>query len=202
MIITIARQCGCGAKHIGEVLSRHYGLRLYTRRNLMEMAEQKGMLTEMGDFFEEYPVDDLLNAISSFTEEHKEVRKRFCRLFNDMIGKENCIIIGRCGNHIFRQRRDLISVFLHGSTEQRIHSIATTEKLSLDAAEEYVNNIDDQRIAYHQYYTGLTWGNSSDYDISLDSCRLGAENSARIIEEYIKHTDISPESTLVSPTDQ
>ena len=60
--------------------------------------------------------------------------------------------------------------------------------MSLYEAKEHVNDIDDRRIAYHQYYTGLTWGNASDYNLSIDCCRLGAENSANIIEQYIELT--------------
>ncbi len=190
MIITIARQCGCGAKHIGNILSKRYGLKLYTRQNLMEMAEQKGMLSDMSDFFEECPVDDLLNAISAFTQEHEEIRARFHRFFNNMIGNEDCIIIGRCGNHIFRQRTDLVSIFLHGSLDKRIRNIATESSMPLSEAKEYVGDIDDRRIAYHQYYTGLTWGNAADYDLSIDCCRLGAESCAQVIEDYttLSHT--------------
>lgn len=42
MIITIARQCGCGALHVGEILAQHYNIPLYTRESLKEMARQKG----------------------------------------------------------------------------------------------------------------------------------------------------------------
>ena len=67
MIITIARQCGCGALHIGEQLSQHYGIPFYTRKNLLELAQKRGVLQEMDDFFEERPVDELMFAISQFT---------------------------------------------------------------------------------------------------------------------------------------
>lgn len=185
MIITIARQCGCRAKAIGQFLARKYDLTLYTRQNLLQMAEERGQLSEMEDFFRECPVDDLINAISSYTEEHKEVQERFYRCFNSMIGQEHCIIIGRCGNHIFRHREDLISVFLHGNLPQRIHNIAEGKSISKSAAAEFVDDMDERRAVYHRYYTGLTWGNAADYDLSLDCCRLGAESSAGIIDEYI-----------------
>ena len=55
MIITIARQCGCGALHIGEQLSQHYGIPFYTRKNLLELAQKRSVLQEMDDFFEERP---------------------------------------------------------------------------------------------------------------------------------------------------
>ena len=43
MIITIARQCGCGAVRVGRLLAEHYGIPFYTRKNLMEMAEEPWM---------------------------------------------------------------------------------------------------------------------------------------------------------------
>lgn len=50
MIITIARQCGCGAANVGKLLSKHYGIPFYTRKNLLEMADKRGMLDEMESF--------------------------------------------------------------------------------------------------------------------------------------------------------
>lgn len=186
MIITIARQCGCGAKDVGRILAAHYHLPMYTRQNLLDMARRDGMLDEMDAFFHECPVDDLTDAITSFTCEHTKVRQRFDHCFNTMLGSTDCILIGRCGNHIFQSRRDLVSVFLHGDKEQRVRNIMSDKGFSHGRAEEYVSHIDDERIAYHRYYTGLTWGNAEDYDLSLDCCRLGAENTARIIETYVK----------------
>ena len=94
------------------------------------------------------------------------------------------MLIGRCGNFIFRDRKDLVSVFLHGETERRIVHIMESEGLSRTEAEEFVRNTDDRRVAYHKFYTGLNWGNAPDYDICLDVCRVGADKTAELIEEY------------------
>lgn len=186
MIITIARQCGCNAIKVGEILAQKYNLPLYTRQNLMELAQAKGMLSEMRDFFEEAPVDDLMNAITSFTEEHEAIRRHFIQSFNKIIENRSCIIIGRCGNKVFRQRDDLITFFLHGDEKKRIQNIAHEKNLSHDAAKEFVYDIDARRESYHRFYTGLTWGSSADYDMSIDCLRLGATKTAELIEEYIK----------------
>lgn len=185
MIITIARQCGCGALNVGKVLSEHYGIPLYTRKSLLDMAGEKGMTDEMSSFFEERPVDELMSAVTDFQSEREVVRGRFCRAFTDMVGKEDCIVIGRCGNYIFRERPDLVSVFLHGSIDLRIAAIAEEEHLSRAAAEEFVRTVDDCRVSYHRFYTGLVWGNAADYDICLDSCRLGVDATAVMIENFI-----------------
>lgn len=184
MIITIARQCGCGAAKVGRLLSEHYHIPFYTRKQLMEMARERGCLDDMADFFDERPVDELLFAMTSYGESRMSSIERPLQTLARMIGDEDCIIIGRCGNHIFRQRKDLVSVFLKADLESRIREIMDEKKCSRREAEEFVENTDDCRVAYHRYYTGLTWGNAADYDLCLDSSRLGMEYTAEMIEAY------------------
>ena len=84
------------------------------------------------------------------------------------------------------ERKDLISVFLSGNLEARIKEIQAEQNLSAEEAKEFVEHVDDCRVAYHKYYTDLTWGNADDYDICLDCDRLGAEQTAAMIEHYVK----------------
>lgn len=190
MIITIARQCGCGAVRVGKLLAQHYGIPFYTRQSLLQMASQRGVLDEMEAFFDERPVDELLFAMTSFGENQRELTEHPLRTLADMIGGEDCIIIGRCGNYIFRERKDLVSVFLSGSHHDRVLDIQEEQHLSWEEAEEFVEHAEDCRVAYHKYYTGLTWGNADDYDICLDTTRLGVDATARMIEEYVAHVGV------------
>lgn len=184
MIITIARQCGCNAFHIGEILSQKLGLTLYTRQMLLDKARLMGLGNEMEPFFNESPVDDILMAISDRNEAQDELKKRFKRLFNTIIGNESCIVTGRCGNSIFADRSDLVSVFLSGELSERIAATAASHGINEAQARELVSDTDDHRSLYHKYYTGLTWGNAQDYDLCINALRLGAEASAQIIAQY------------------
>ena len=184
MIITIARQCGCGAVRVGRLLAEHYGIPFYTRKNMMEMAEERGVLDEMEAFFDEDPADELLFSMSSLGENQRLLTEKPLRVLADMIGQENCVVIGRCGNYIFRERKDLVSVFLKGDVKARIAEIKEEQKLSYAEATEFVEHVDDCRVAYHSYYTGLTWGNANDYDVCLDTVRLGVEKTAQAIVSY------------------
>ena len=191
MIITIARQCGCGALHVGEALARHYHLPIYTRMNLLDMARGRGILNEMDDFFEERPVDDLLFAISDdYRTATGRVNDRPQRMLADMLGRESCIIVGRCGNYIFRHRPDLVSVFLKGNIHKRIRNIEAERSMPYREAKEFVQEQDDRRLTDHRFHTGLTWGNADDYDLCLDSCRLTADQAALLIEDYIDHVQV------------
>ncbi|ERK39655.1 AAA domain protein [Segatella baroniae F0067] len=188
MIITIARQCGCGALEVGKLLAARYDIPFYTRKSLMQMAKDNGVLGKMHDFFEERPVDELMYAISAFENEegNDETNHHSMRLLANLIGRRDCVIIGRCGNYIFRNRADLVSVFLKGNFEERVKAMARCDNMSLAEAEEFVRETDDSRVRYHKYYTGLTWGNADDYDICFDSLRLGTEKTALLIGEYVK----------------
>ena len=183
MIITIARQYGCGALAIGKMLGAAYGIPFYTRKGLLEMARAEGVLEEMDDFFEERPVDELLFAISALGHSEGPVHSRALDILSDMIGQRNCIIIGRCGNYIFRRRADLVSVFLKGREDERVRAVVAEQGIGMAEAREIVR---DSRVRYHRYYTHLQWGNSSDYDLCFDSVRLGAERSVALIRQYIE----------------
>ena len=190
MIITIARQCGCGAIHVGELLASDYQIPFYTRQDLLEMAREKGVSENLEDFFDERPVNDLIFAMSSYGEMREQTTEKPLRILTDMIGEKSCIIIGRCGNHIFRHRKDLVSVFLRGYKKDRLANICKEQQMSENDAMDFIEHMDDCRATYHKYYTGLIWGNADDYDLCLNCTRLGYENTAMMIEQYVKNTGV------------
>lgn len=183
MIITIARQCGSGGLIIADLLSKHYGIPFYTIKKLEEMAEAKGIKDEMADFFAEYPVNSLLFAITQ-SDSMCHVTEQTRGALQKLVGDSDCIIVGRCGNFVFRDRKDLVAVFLKGDHDARVKFMAEHEHLPLDEAQEFVDGKDESRRAYHNYYTGETWGDADKYDICIDSNRLGFESAAEIIESY------------------
>lgn len=183
MIITIARQCGSGGLIIADLLSQHYGIPFYTIKRLEEMAEAKGIKDEMSDFFAEYPVNSLLFAITQ-SDSMCHVTEQTRGALQSLVGDSDCIIVGRCGNFVFRDRKDLVAVFLKGDHDARVKFMAEHEHLPLDGAQEFVDGKDESRRAYHNYYTGETWGDADKYDICIDSNRIGFENAARLIECY------------------
>lgn len=151
---------------------------------LIDMAMSHGMGDAVQSFVDEHPVDDILMAISDQFEASDEVKQRFCQLFRNVIGNSNCIVIGRCGNSIFAHRTDLVSVFLKGDFEARVQATASAKAISEPEARQLVSDTDERRMRYHNYYTGLTWGAAADYDLCIDSMRLGNEATADIIAAY------------------
>ena len=186
MIITIARQCGCGAIQLGQLLQQHYNIPLYTRKSLRATAEEKGVLSQLDDCFEERPFDALTFAITSdYSDASVHLQDKTRNLICNLIGDRDCIIIGRCGNYIFRDNDGLVSVFLKGDVRARVKEIMCERGLTEAKARRFVENTDDCRLNYHRYYTGLQWGNAADYDLCIDNCRIEHVQTARLIIEYV-----------------
>lgn len=183
MIITIARQCGSGGLIIAEKLSKHYKIPFYTIKKLEEMAEAHGILNKMSDFFDEYPVNTLIFAITQ-SDNIGHVTEQTRDALQELIGETDCIIVGRCGNYVFRKRSDLVSVFLKGDRDARINFMSEYKSISHAQAEELVDSKDDSRRAYHNYYTGETWGDADKYDLCIDSLKLGFDKTTELIAMY------------------
>lgn len=184
MIITIARQCGTGGTDVCNILAQHLNLQVYTREKLYSLAKERGVLNLMSGFLDEYPTNSLLCAITN----HDNVEQFSAtprKILSELIGNQNCIIIGRCGNYIFGSRPDCTSIFLKGQLNDRVNFIAKAKNISVADAQEYVLKQDEQRKEYHRYYTGQEWGFAPNYDLCIDCNRIGVDNCSQIIENFI-----------------
>lgn len=183
MIITIARQCGSGGLVIGEALASHYGLPFYTKQSLTEMARRKNLTDRLSDFLDEHPVNSLLFAITQ-SDSMSHVTEHTRNAMASLVADTGGVVIGRCGNFIFGDRPDCVSLFLKGDRRKRVEFIAAYNSLSPQEAADFVDRNDESRRAYHNYYTGQTWGLAANYDLCLDSNRLGFDRAVRLIVDY------------------
>ena len=53
--------------------------------------------------------------------------------------------------------------------------------------EKYVQKVDKRKADYHRYYTGLEWTDARNYDLCLDSSKLGFE---RCVDEIIAYMNV------------
>ncbi len=186
MIITIARQSGSGGYTVGKILADKYGIPVYDQTSLSQLAKEKGVYDTMRGFFDEFPVNSLMYALSmdfrnkKFTEPERDALEH-------LIPEKDFVLIGRCGNYIFKNRPDCVSVFVHGELDYRVWYKTQLLHISQKEALEIIHRADDNRLAYHRYYTGTIWGEAKNYDISIDTSRIGHQAAATLIDQYIQN---------------
>ena len=62
----------------------------------------------------------------------------------------------------------------------------TWEILTPEKAKDIIVKTDKRRANYYNYYTGQKWGKLENFDLAVDSARLGIETTADMLYEYVK----------------
>ena len=184
-MITIARQCGCGGEEVGQLLSETCSMPFYNKKELIALAKEKGIYESMPNFFSERPINSLLYAIAA-GESVTKLGTGAVMQVKDMLAGQSAVMIGRCGNYIFREEPRLLRIFLGAALEQRIETIREKHKITKHKAKVLVQETDEQRAAFHKYYTGENWGQAQYYDICLNITGMTKEQVVKIILEYVQ----------------
>jgi cytidylate kinase len=103
-------------------------------------------------------------------------------IIEEIVQKENCVIVGRCASYILKDNPDVLRVFVHADQDARIERAIKEEKLASKAeAEEMLKKSDKRRSSFFNTHTGLAWNDMQNYDICLDSARLGIDTCVEML---------------------
>lgn len=185
MRITIGRQCGCNADLIGEKLAKRLGLTLYNKKAIQKLADEKGVYERYPNYFGEKDADPFLVAIVR-SEQNDTAMKTPGKALHATIGDEPCVIIGRCGNYVYGQEPDTVTVFLSGDKKTRVRTIMEKHSCSEMKAKQLVEKTDARRRAYHEYYCNQAWGEAANYNLCLDESVLGVDGVVEMICRYVE----------------
>ena len=97
-----------------------------------------------------------------------------------------CILVGRCADYALEEYDNVLSVFIHADLDARIRRIARIYDLTDAKAKDMIIKADKKRASYYNYYTNKRWGDSSSYNMCLDSSVLGIEGTAEAIKKLIE----------------
>ena len=94
--------------------------------------------------------------------------------------KEDCVIVGRCANHILLDRT---SVFIYAPFETRVKTIMERLDREEKSARKLVKRMDKERKAYYEFFTDENWLDMGQYDLCIDSSRFTTEEIVKILKE-------------------
>ena len=80
----------------------------------------------------------------------------------------------------------LVSIFVLGDKQEKAKRIMEKYELNEDEAKQLMQREDWKRKSYHNYYCKGKWGDSRNYDFSINSSKLGIEKTTDIIEMFIR----------------
>ena len=105
------------------------------------------------------------------------------RIIKQLADEGPCVILGRCGDYVLRERKDVLRVFIYAPVEWR-REYAKTNPLVKATDEkgikDEIDKTDRNRAAYYNYYTQNRWGDAHNYDLALNAA-LGREACVKMI---------------------
>lgn len=60
------------------------------------------------------------------------------------------------------------------------------ENLNKVIAEKKIKQMDKQRAEYYKHFTSQTWGDKENYDLCIDTSRLGVDETIGMLENYVR----------------
>lgn len=188
LIISIGREFGSGGHEIAEKLAERFQLTLYDKNLLQCMSEEKNMDGKSLEKYDEKPRNKwFTRTVRGYTNSAEEnlFHMQFDFLMNKAEAGESFVIVGRCAETILRKFPSMISIFVLGDWDSKVDRVTRLYNLNRVEAESFIYRQDSKRKTYHNYYCKGKWGDSRNYDISINSSKLGEEKTTDILEEYI-----------------
>ncbi|MBQ9324774.1 MAG: cytidylate kinase-like family protein [Clostridia bacterium] len=202
--ITIARGYGSGGRTMGKMLAQELGWNYYDRELLRLASDESGISEELfakadesvrrslttlfkvqSDCFDGGVIppdrDDFISNENLFRYQARIIRR--------LAETENCVIVGRCANFVLKGQKNVVNCYVHAPEDVCIRTVMQMYGMSLEDAARKIRETDKRRGAYYRYFTGHDWQCADDYDLCLDSSRMGWEQCIRIVRAYLDAID-------------
>lgn len=167
----------------------------YDDELLRRAAQRGGIHEDVASRVDERPVRSLLYSAylqsSVMSSEALPLNQKLAFAQFDLIQEsarrqENCVIIGRCADYVLRDQPDHISVFIHADKEDRLRRLVEEYGCAAQLAEKTLRKQDKVRAEYYNFFTQQRWGETWNYDISLNSSRFSIDGCVALLLEAVE----------------
>ena len=206
-VITISRTVGSGGRTIGRKLAERLGVR-FSDKELIDALQNKFNLTAesieelkgkkkrwLDDFIQmvaPVPMSGLLvSGESDYVSEYNsslsvnDVFEAEKEILNGIADEGSCVIAGRLGFFVLKDRPNKVDILITASRENRIARIMRKQNLSYEKAAEVLDSVDKARDNYVQRYTGQSRYDARNYHIVLNMDYITEDKAVDLILSYL-----------------
>lgn len=199
-VITVARGFGSGGKQIASKVAEELGIHCYENRILTLASQMSGLdeqlFREVNEKMREKKVSSFLRGLpitsrpkpedKEFVSDEKlfEIQKE---IIEHLADSESCVIVGKCADWVLRDRKNVVSIYIEAPRRYCVKNVMERMGVSEATAHKSIEQTDKYRAAYYEHYTGGNyWTNPVNYDMTLNSERIGREGCVKVILDYLK----------------
>ena len=119
-IITLGREYCTGGRYIAEDVANALGIKLYDKELITMAAKHSGLSEEAVAASEKRHTHSLLYSLYTMGNELPLGDQVFIlqsRIIKQLAEEGPCVILGRCGDYVLRERKDVLRVFVYAPKE-------------------------------------------------------------------------------------
>ena len=198
-VITIARGFGSGGKEIASKLAQMLKIPCYENRILTLASQMSGLdeqlFTEVNERLRKDKYSGLLRGLprslkpkaeeTFVSDDHLFAIQK--QIIEQLADTESCVIVGKCADWVLKDRENVVSIYIEAPRSFCLPRIMRKMQVSSEVANLSITKTDQYRAAYYAYYTGGNyWTNPVNYDLTLNSARVGVDHCVTVILQYLK----------------
>lgn len=190
MIITIGREFGSGGHEIAEKIAAHYGIPLYDKALINQVAEDGMISPALVEHYDEKPLSIFFSPVpggdgTNLTIEQQIALRTFNYLNKQATNGESFVVVGRCAETFLAGCPAVTSIFILGDEEAKAQRIMKLYDLDKKQALLKMKRTDKERKTYHNFYCEGKWGDSRTYDLCINSSLMGVAATAEALIRLI-----------------
>ncbi len=186
-VVTISRQLGSGGSYIGQKIAGMLEIKYVDRDILLRSAEEiedpesfwMGFVANCSCSWPYVPPSYIMLTEDTLHDKFRVMMQRVAK-------EHSCVIVGRCAGFILSQHPKTINIFLYADKEWRINRIQELHGLTEKQAKKAVDKNDSERANYHYLHTGEKWKDATQYDLCIETSKIGLDKAEQIVINYIK----------------
>ncbi len=204
MIVTVSREYGAAGQGVCSAVADRLGYRLVSRELPVVVGRRLGVSADVVEAassrrpsFGERVLEQLGGGVPETAQPGAttdydlvvETRRAIETAVRDIAAQGDAVINGRMAGAILGARPDVVRVFLHADLAWRIAHVAASLDCSESAARAEIARIDEGRRVYAKQQYRLTWDDPRNYDLTLQTSRLGIDGAADAIVAAVRALD-------------
>ena len=185
-IVTISRKCGTGAKDIAEAVAKRVRYGFVGKDSIFKEIEEHGK--EWLDWVAR--LDDLAPTLRErYDKSHAAYLAMVEHCIYKNALKNDVVILGRGGNYLLEKIPYSLRVRITASEEDRCRTLRDRFGIDEAAAMKILKRGDHERSSYINKAYHRQWANPDDYDMTLNSGRMGFHELVDLIVNEIPARD-------------
>lgn len=200
-VITMERGYGSGGRTIAYEVAKELGVPCYEQEIVKMASDWSGLETALfekmntrqrGKSVSKYvgKLDEGMLAMPGFrfdgTIKDENLYLYEAQIIKGLAQTESCVIVGFGANYMLRKFPNVLSVNIQAPRHVCVKEIADRYVISESEAADQVAEIDMQRSGFYHYFTGKEWLSYKDYDLIMNSHRLGRKQCVREVIDLLR----------------